>query len=80
MSQARHDTDALARFLATVRPDWNLGTVATQLAREHPTEEQWPELALAAVTLALTHPAATPLELHATAHQPEMVTREDRVA
>lgn len=74
MSSARHDTDALARFLATVRPDWNLGTVATQLARAHHDPDDWPQLALAAVDLALTHPKAPPQRLHDALQHPAGTT------
>lgn len=70
MSSARHDTDAFARFLATVRPDWNLGTVATQLTREHADPDDWPQLTLVAVELALTHPDATAARLHDAVQSP----------
>lgn len=58
MSTARHDTDALAQFLARLRPDWNLGSVVTALNRRN-HDASWGEVALASIDLAINHAEAT---------------------
>lgn len=55
---SQRDPDALVDFLAHLRHDWNLGAIATELAREPARSKSWPQLVVDTVTLAVNDPTA----------------------
>ena len=52
MHHLNADLQALAQFLASLRLDWNLGRIPTELDRPELSSLQWPDLVVTAVRFA----------------------------
>ncbi len=64
MHHLNADPQALAQFLASLRLDWNLGRIATELARPELSSLQWPDLVVTAVRFAADEDHSDPRRLH----------------